>query len=300
MVFRTPNGPDMLSTINKSPEAEEVAESHPSTVDGYGEPPASITADTRGLPPHRAALALHLAWIQSVANEIAALNAGREKIVGQLDKAKQAQARLRDETGAVAASLLDKIKRGLEWSIASAVSPGHLEKAASINASSQHLAVAASTLAQIDQEIAIKSALLVTLENRQGEFMRRALREYAANEVGQEYAAALDAVRECMTRLEALERFCGAGHDGRLVLEVPGFPVAGHRFDKVPVAVVSSEVGAALGAWRNLAQAWAKSPRANPEKHLKFAPIDPNAVDDVVYDQLTPIERRVVDALNVA
>ncbi len=294
MIFRA----QKEAGLNSNLKLVDAGEDLPAPVDGYGAPPASITAETRGLPPQRAALALHLAWIQSVAGEIDALQTGREKIVSQIDKAKQAQAKLKEDTNTVAASLLDKIKRGVEWSFGSVVTPGHIERAETIAASSHHLAVAESALAQLDQEIADKTALHFAIENRQGEFMRRALREYAANEVGQEYAAALDAVRECMTRLEALERFCGGGHDGRLVAELPGFPVAGHRFDLVPVAVVSSEVGAALGAWRNLAQAWAKSPRANPEKHLTFAPIDPNAVDSVTYDQLTTIERRIVDAQN--
>lgn len=272
---------------------------HATVVDAYGEPPASIAADTRGLPLQRAALARHLAWVQSVAGEIAALQAGREKIVAQIAKAKAAQTKLKEDTNTVAASLLDKIKRGVEWSFGSAVTPGHVARAETISASAHHLEVAESALAQIDQEIADKTALHVTLENRQGEFMRRALREHSAS-LGDEYLAALDAVRECVTRLEALERFCGGGHDGRIVLDVPGFSAAGHRFDRVPVAVVGSDVADAIGAWRGLANAWAKTPRADPEKHLKFAPIDPNAVDDVMYHELTPSERRVVDAFNVA
>jgi hypothetical protein len=61
-----------------------------------------------------------------------------------------------------------------------------------------------------------------------------------------------------------------------------------------------SDISAALAAWQALGRAWAKNPRAEPSKHLKFASHDPNAADATPYEARTALERRVIDIENVA
>lgn len=263
---------------------------------GRGEPPADIVAPVKGLPPGRARLARYLAWRKVVAAEVGQLEAGRAKLADQIDRADRARAECASEAKAGARAILDKIRKGLDWTIPGAVSAKHQSAAQALAASAPDLEVARAALAQVDGEIEAKKTTLATLEGRHAEFVNAALRE-EARRIGEEYRAAIDAMIEAATQLEALDRLCGAGHDGRVVGELPGFAMADHRFAAIPVALNSNEISAALGVWREQARAWSKDPRVAAD--LRFVPHDPIAEDSVSYEQLTRVERSIVDAGNV-
>jgi hypothetical protein len=282
----------MLSLIASDEEPAQQLE-------GTGEPPKTIVVDTRELPPQRARLARFLAWRQAIAAEIAGLTDGRTKIVAQINQAKSAAAKVEEDKNAGAAAIVNRVKRGLDWSLGSIVPRGHAKRIASAMETAQGLAVAEMALGQIDREIAAKEAVKATLDGRLSEFTNRALIEHAKSTLAADYCAAIEAVRDCVTRLEGLDRLRGRSHDGRMVLDLPGFSVAGHRFDREPVVVSPAEVSAAVSAWRALAEAWAKSPKADPDKHLKFEAHNPNAVDNTPYEQRTDIERWLIDAKRV-
>ncbi|MGO9773712.1 MAG: hypothetical protein ACLPSW_30040 [Roseiarcus sp.] len=160
--------------------------------------------------------------------------------------------------------------------------------------------MARAALAKLDAEIEAKTRLQDTLAGRNAEFMNVALREHAEAELGREYLEAIEAVRTAMTRLEAIERMTGAGHDGRLVAELPGFRCAGQRHERLPVVALPADISGAQAAWRALVQAWTKNPKAEPSRYLAFPPIDPKAQDPTPYEALTALERRVIDIENVA
>jgi len=290
----------MLEIVRCRPETERAQNESAEAVDGFGDLPATHTAATRGLPPQRARLAHYLAWRKSVGDELAALQKGRDKLLNQIAKADRTKGEVAEAADAGAATVLDKIKRGLDWSLGSIVSPALKDHAATVAASEPQIAVAKAALAKLHAEIEAKTRLQDTIAGRHAEFTNAALCEHAKAELGREYQAAIDTVRDCMTRLEALERMTGGGHDGRLVAELPGFRAAGQRHDVLPIVALPSDISAALAAWQALGRAWAKNPRAEPSKHLKFASHDPNAADATPYEARTALERRVIDIENVA
>jgi hypothetical protein len=171
--------------------------------------PAGIVANAGGLPPQRARLARYLAWRNTVADDLAALQAGRDKLVDQIAKADRTKGEVAEAADASAATVLDKIKRGLDWSLGSIVSPALKDYAATVAASEPQIAVAKAALAKLDAEIEAKTRLADTLTGRHGEFMNAALREHAEAALGQEYRAAIEAVRASMARLEAVECMTG-------------------------------------------------------------------------------------------
>ncbi len=289
----------MLQIVRPSAENEHAQNESAEPIDGYGEPSAIIPAP-RGLPPMRARLARYLAWRKTDDDDLATLKAGRAGLLVQIAKAEEAKSRAATEADAGATSILDKIKSGKEWSIRDAITSAHLAATQALAGSAPSLDVARAALAKLDAEIEIKTRLAETIADRNAEFVNAALREHAKAELGREYREAIDAVRDTMTRLEALERMTGAGHDGRLVAELPGFRAAGQRHDVLPVVALPSDISAAIAAWQALGRAWARNPRAEPSKHLKFASHDPNAADVTPYEALTALERRIADIENVA
>jgi hypothetical protein len=250
------------------------------------EPPSDLAVDTRGLPTARAKLATYLAWRNREALALAALEAGRGKLAGRVDDAEAGLKRQAAEVDAAAASVVEQIRRGLEWTLGAARKRPDVE--------GPDLSVAKSALAKIDGEIAAKREAVAAIDARLPGLAHASLVEHAAK-IGGEYRAALDAARDGMTALEGLNVVLGRGRQGRPVGEMPAYAVAGHPLDFTPVAAPLSEVAAAADVWRSLARAWLADPRADVSKMLRFAPHDPAALESVLYHELSAVERRLVD-----
>ncbi len=252
------------------------------------DPPADLGADVRGLPPARARLARFVAWRRRETDALAMLEAGRGKLMVRIEKAEEAGHRESAAVNAAAASVVEQIKRGLDWTLG-AVRKRPTEPEAD-------LTVERTALAKLDAAIAAKRAEVDAIGKRLADASDAALVEHAEATIGAEYHAAIEAVRAAMTRLEGLEVAIGRGREGRLVGELPGFATAGHELGVTAVAAPQREVAAAGENWRELARVWSDDPRADASKVLLFSKHDPGALKDVVYHQLTDVERRLVDA----
>ncbi|MGO9672717.1 MAG: hypothetical protein ACLPSF_00840 [Methylocella sp.] len=246
----------------------------------------------RGFPPMRAALARHVAWIASIEGDLAKLAAGRAKLAGQIESAKAAQAAIAEDAASGAETILDKIRRGFDWSVGAAVSPGAMERAASVTASGPHLAVAEAALAKLDGEIAGTEALLSTLRARKSQFVAAAARE-AADGIFQDYSTVIETLREIMVQIAGLDAALGSPRPARLVAVLPDL-AGSSGLDEMPVLAPPAAIADAAKEWRRFIHALAADPRA-PASMLEFAPVDPNAPDPSCYDERHPLERRVID-----
>lgn len=256
-----------------------------------GEPPADIQADVRGMTPARARLARFVAWGRRERDGLATLEAGRGKVAAQVEAAEARRQAHDAEIEAEAEGIADKIKRGLDWTLSFAA-PRRAEPA-------PDLTVARATLTRLDAAIERKRAEVEAVASRVPSVVDAALREEAAA-IGIEYRTALDATRAAMTKLEALDVALGGGRGGRLTFEAPGYAAAGHEIDVTAIVAPPAEISAAVRVWRSFAGALAEDPRADATKFLRFAAHDPHAAETAIYSELSPAERRLVDARRAA
>jgi hypothetical protein len=256
-------------------------------VSDAGEPPADIQADTCGMTPARVRLARFGAWARRERDALATLEAGRGKVAAQVEDAEARRQARAAEVEAEAASIAERIRNGLDF-VLTLAAPRRAGPA-------PDLTVAKATLAHLDAEIERKRAEVESIAGRLPKLIDDALREEAAA-IGAEYVAALEAARAAMTKLEALDVALGGGRGGRLVFEAPGYAAAGHELDAAAIVAPPAEISAAVRVWRAFAAELAANPRADASKFLRFAAHDPHAADTALYHELSPAERRLVDA----
>lgn len=260
--------------------------------DGYGEPPAHIVVDARGLTPHRARLARHTAWIASAEADLARLAAGKIKLEADLSKAEDAKRQLAGLVSRDAASLVDCLKTGAEWALSQFGGQDVKDLASKLAASEHHAAIASLALKSTQDEIARVEGLRETLRSRKSSFVAAAARE-AAQGVYDDFLAAQDNLRDAMTAIAGLDAALGNARQGRIVATVPDL-VGLSGLAELPVVALKSEIDAARSVWRRFVDALSKDPRASADM-ITFKPHDPNATDNVAYHELHALERRVVD-----
>jgi hypothetical protein len=88
----------------------------------------------------------------------------------------------------------------------------------------------------------------------------------------------------------ALDRLTGVGHAERMVVDFPAFS---GKHEVMPVRIEESDIESARRVWLELLSAWRSDPRA--EVNLEFPPHNPEKVEQLVYHELTPTERALVD-----
>ena len=148
---------------------------------------------------------------------------------------------------------------------------------------------------ELDGEIARLEADLGELHAQKPAAIRNVLIEAAAG-LRADYASAIDSARDAMTALAALERATGVERHGRIVGELPDFNWHNQIGEQ---AVTASEpaINRAIGTWRKFADALERDVLANAEDYLEFeGAADDGGPEIVVYEKLTSVERRHVDA----
>jgi hypothetical protein len=208
----------------------------------------SGTISTRGLPPCRAQLAHFMAYRQAVAADVSRLEAGRDRLVLEIAKADAAKAQADEAFETAAVTLADSIKAGAEIMLAAFT--GKPKPAPSIDPK-----LTRAALAKLEADLTAKLALSDRLADRSGEFISGALREHGAD-LGKEYLALLDALRNTIGRLHSLDVVCGgpAKRDVRGML--PGFSAAGQPMRSIQVGPGEEAIIDGIARWKALAKRW--------------------------------------------
>jgi hypothetical protein len=257
--------------------------------------PDDVAADVSGLTPARAKLARHAAWISHVEAELARLTAGKARLETEIAKANAARDDLEARVNEDAASLVDRIRGGLEWALSTFGGPQVLSLDARLVASRHHAAVASKALVATIEEIGRVEAVLARLRERKSAMVAGATREAAAG-LFEDYAIASECLRESMIRLAALENFHGVERQGRVVAALPDFDWT--TGPDRPVVAPAREIAKAKEVWARFAEALENDPRA-PADLLAFPAVDPAADNNIPYENLHPLERRIVDARGI-
>jgi hypothetical protein len=119
--------------------------------------------------------------------------------------------------------------------------------------------------------------------------VKRAVYEHGAA-IRVTYEVTVASLRDMLGQLVALDRLTGTGHEDRMVID---FPTFSGPHPVVPIRVEESDIAAARRVWAGLMSTWQRDPRA--EIDLEFPPHDPNAVETLIYHELTASERALVD-----
>jgi hypothetical protein len=219
------------------------------TADGNVEPPDDVATDIRGLPPKRAHLARFVAWRRLVAERLANLDAGIDRLCADVARVTEARDRLRMLRAADTSSLLDNLRQGAEAAL-SAISGRQAQDLATQLAASEHqAAVAGAAIETATPERDHFRAVLTALDEQLPYFMTEALAEHADISLRAEYDAAERTLRDVAARMRATGRF----GPGTLEIKIGYDDLARHR-----------------PAWKRLGEAWLQDPRAAPAKHLRF------------------------------
>jgi hypothetical protein len=233
----------------------------------YGDIPADIVADVRGLPPSRASLARFQVWQKQVADDVARLKAGRDNLKAALSRAEEATARHERLIERDAASLADKIREGAAWALSSFGGGEISDLAVRLDSSKHQAQIAKAALAAIEPELATRLALARGLAVRHDEFMGDALEEQAEATIRAEYDAAVAALARAVAKARGLS----AGDKGAFAFSIPGLMFQrGWLAKEYRVQISADEITAAAKLWRKLRDAWAKDPRAPVADYLKF------------------------------
>jgi hypothetical protein len=224
------------------------------TLAGYdeGDPPVWIRVNTKGMPPARAALARFIAWRDSVAAELAALVAMRDRLQATVNAPAAVEAKrsglLRDQ----AKRLLEFVGLGEREAETGGFDVVERRALDTELDSAQHRAdVAAIAIADIAQKISEKEVQLARLIERERSFVHSALREHA-DDLGREYLRRIEALRDTVTQLSGLRQFVGYGAIDKV--ELPEFRVASLE-DSEKARTIVAKPGADK-PWRELAENW--------------------------------------------
>ena len=257
-----------------------------------------MKSSTKPLPPRRAALVKHLAAEERLQSEITKLQAGLDRLNEQIESAEQMTQRIADDRKRGARSIVDAIRTGTAWSIATAVQFGSRHARARLEASSFDLELAREARAQLATDLAEKQAELDALVASRHVVANTAVLEHAAATVAKQYVDAVANIKRLMTALEGLELATGSSRNERAVTEARAYAVCGHEFPDVPLPVVanSADIAAARKAWDRLRNALLEDPYVDPGVILKFPDLDREAQDLTThYSERGAAERRRID-----
>jgi hypothetical protein len=241
----------------------------------------------------RRLLQKNLTDISSTQGQIDRLHGGLAKIASNLQTFETGKAAVVKEVSISAAHLAALVRGGVDWTI-SQIAGARVHSAASRLESSGVEAAVLETAAQnVKAEIASLEERLAELRSATRGLALEAVRASAAAGMLDDWHTIKDRVREHMIRLAAFERLAGIGRIGRMVAEIPSF-TREDGLDREVIAAEEGEVVKALAVWKQFTDAIQSDP-STPVSMLDFPPINPEIDPNVVYDQLTPTERRQKD-----
>jgi hypothetical protein len=209
------------------------------------------------------------------------LSTGRRDLDSHIKQLEEAQAIAEGETATAAENVLDRIKQGLGWQIVVPSKPAP--------DCAKELEIVRTTLARLDAEMAQADAFVESLGRRILATARRAVYEHG-QAWRKTYAAEVEILREMLAQLVALDRLTGNGHEERMVIDLPAFS-GPHAV--TPVRIEEADIAAAPAVWLRLLSTWTSDPRA--EVDLEFPGHDSAKVEQLVYHEMTPTERAIVD-----
>ena len=208
----------------------------------------------------------------------------KERLESELAKAEEIKAEADGQIDEGVASMLERIKSGLSWRLPIAPPP----------VAAADTRVARAAIDKVEGDLAAQCELRAALESRWAEFSGAAIREYG-KELAAAYGVTLVTLRNQMCQLEALDLATGGGRSARLMAEVPGFTIAGHKHAQIPVSPRREDIANAVRQWQGLARAWSRDVHAPAERVLNFEPAKEPDVNEVVYERKTALERQIVD-----
>jgi hypothetical protein len=240
----------------------------------------------------RIALIRNSAEIERLAGGISKRQNSRQALAVELEKLPEAERDREQALDRDARTLLNRLADGLGSALASfGRQAAAIDERISI---SRHGAtVAQRALSTLDGEIAALEAQMAELQTVQPDLVAASVSE-AAQPIIDEFQDALDRMRNCICYLGGLERFLNIPRVGRLVATAPDFSSI-DGFDTQSIAAPRREVEKARAAFAAYAALLANDPRAPVDK-LVLPEVDPAPDDDLVYSDMTPIERKRADA----
>jgi hypothetical protein len=249
-----------------------------------------------GEPSARAAL-LHVhSALVGTEGDIERVLTGRQKLSAETDKVAEARQDLNARIADEASSLVEKMRRGIDWTLSQFGSVSTLNFAARLSASSLQSEIAAVALAETAEELARLEAKRERLLVARAGIVREVVRESLLNGLIEDFADTIAALRDGMTRLTALSRFLEPqSHDyrpnaSRVAVVLPDYTDPDGQRDQAVVATAAaiSKIESVLNAF---AEALLLDPRA-PVPELEVDTLDD---PDTPYHALSPAERAQID-----
>jgi hypothetical protein len=243
-----------------------------------------------GLPPARRSYIRNRAEVRGLESERAKQTDMRSRLEAELIKYENAGAEVDKLLDSGAQTLLDKLRAGFDPVIASL--GGRAADLDARRAASVHSAqIVRRAIAAIDVELEILDAKLAALDARKGDLIKAVMHEAAGEPLCVERAAAIDNLREVLTRQAAVERVLEPQrHDhapaSRVVVTIPSLTWA----DAPPTEIVLAPAREIRGAMAVLA-AFAVALESDPLAPMPdFPPVDPTPDADAIFHELSAVE----------
>jgi hypothetical protein len=228
-----------------------------------GEPPVESLGSwvARGnVPPQRMRLARFVAWRESEASALAALVKARAKLVDVVEAPIQTQLRIGEMIKTGASRLLAAIGGNVEDALDDdAISRRVLDERLSAQ---RHRAEAArEAIVGLDPKIAVAQLRVARLRERESEFLRPALFEYADAAYATTYLAKVAELRKALMPLLGLSRYLGYESPRVALPSISDLPTLKAAASD---ALSLRPSTAAASLWTALAKTWAENPFAEP------------------------------------
>jgi hypothetical protein len=250
-------------------------------------------------PPARAELVALSDRISDAEKRLDTLRRGRAKLRDQLEIVDGAKHELEGLISADSASLLDRLKSGVDWCLSGFGGPRATKIAESLAASDLQHQIGAKAAVELDGSIDELETALAELRSQRHARIRDVLLE-VADAWRADLAIAADDMRQALVALAGLDRVATIT-DGsyspthRVVVEIPaigGLPAT-------PIIAPAVSVKAAEEVWREFSAELAEDPLADVSGLTFNHVIGNEDFGKVPYEALSPAERSIVDQQSV-
>jgi hypothetical protein len=241
-----------------------------------------------------AALRVHSA-LAVVEREIEAVLVGRQRLEGEMSAAAEAKQDFKDKVRGEAASLIEKMKEGVSWTLGRVGDFATLKAAERMSNAWIPAAIGEQALEEAGEELQRLELKRERLRVAQAGITKEVVRESLQPALLADYAVILGQLQETIARLEALDRYLSpVTHDyrpgaARIAISVPDF-VKGGGSDQA-VIIEARDVARIEAHLVAYAAELAHDPMA-PVPELP--PLD-GPDETIPYHEKSPAERAIVD-----